>query len=109
VDLTSPPDDVTEKVKALVAIGKRTDFTYHALPIGGVLTNYVLQDGHTALIYTDEKTCLPPEAKIIPVPHSDQLWAEIAAKPVQRSITVCARQNGAWLPAEMQQFLQAPQ
>jgi hypothetical protein len=109
VDLTSPPNDVTEKVKALVAIGKRTDFTYHALPVGGVLTNYVLEDGHAALMYTDEKSCLPREAKIIVVPHSDAIWAEISAKPVRRFIAVCARQNGAWLPAEMPRFLQAAQ
>ncbi len=109
VDLTSPPNDVTEKVKALVAIGKRSDFTYHSLPLGGVRTNYVLEDGHAALMYTDERSCLPPEAKIVAVPRSGLIWAEIAAQPVRRSIAVCARQNGAWLPAEMPQFLQAAQ
>jgi hypothetical protein len=108
VDLTSPPSDVTEEVNALVAIGKRTDFTYSPLPIG-VLTNYLLEDGHAALMYTDEKSCLPREAKIIAVPHSNAIWAEIAAKPIQRSIAVCARQSGAWLAAEMPQFLQAAQ
>ena len=109
VDLTSPPNDVTEKAKALVAIGKRADFTYHPLSIGSVLTNYVLEDGHAALIYTDEKSCLPRETKIIPLQHSHAIWAEVAAKPIRRSIAVCGRQNGVWLPAEMPQFLQAAQ
>lgn len=49
VDLTSPANQMTEKAKALVAIGKRMDFAYYALPMGGVLTNYVLEDGHAAL------------------------------------------------------------
>jgi hypothetical protein len=109
VDLTSPPNDMTEKVKALVATGKRADFAYHALPMGGVLTNFVLKDGHTALMYTDKKSCLPREAKIIAAPRSDAIWAQVAAKRVQRSIAVCAMQSGAWLPAEMPQFLQATQ
>jgi hypothetical protein len=60
-------------------------------------------------MYTDRKACLPREAKIIAAPRSDVIWAEIAAIHVQRSIAVCAFQNGAWLPAEMPQFLQAAQ
>jgi hypothetical protein len=109
VDLTSPANQTTEKVKALVAIGKRMDFAYYTIPMGGLLTNYVLEDGHAALMYTDRKACLPREAKIIAAPRSDVIWAEVAANHVQRSIAVCAFQNGAWLPAEMPQFLQAAQ
>jgi hypothetical protein len=109
VDLTSPANQMTEKVKALVAIGKRRDFAYYAIPMGGLLTNYVLEDGHAALLYTDKKTCLPREATIIAAPRPDMIWAEVAAKQVQRSIAVCAMQSGAWLPAEMPQFLQAAQ
>jgi len=109
VDLTSPANQMTEKVKALVAIGKRMDFAYYAIPMGGLLTKYVLEDGHAALLYTDKKTCLPRAATIIAAPRSDVIWAEVAAKHVQRSIAVCAMQSGAWLPAEMPQFLQAAQ
>jgi hypothetical protein len=109
VDLTSPANDMTEKVKALVAIGKRTDFIYYSLPLGGALKHYALEDGHAALMYTDEKACLPREARIIVAPRSDAIWAEVAAKPVQRSFAVCAMHSGGWLPAEMPQFLQAAQ
>ncbi|WP_158941442.1 hypothetical protein [Granulicella sp. S190] len=107
VDLTSPANDTTEEIKTLVAMGRRMDFTYHALPAGGVPTNYVLEDGHAALMYTDERSCLPREGKTIAVPGSNEIWAEIAAKPVRRSIAVCAMRSGAWLPVEVPQFLQA--